>query len=268
VTQAAQTITFANPGLQLVGTPITLSASASSGLVVSLSSTTTSVCTVSGTTLTPLTAGTCSITASQGGDANVAPATSVIQSFAVGVNLVANGGFESTPAIYVAGTQPGPGAAGAGYWLTNSTYPVTVDSDAHTGSSAALLTCPQQCASNLFGNSSENGGLTLNALNIGTSPTLTFWVKGSPGTTGNLNYDLRYLSSGGAILGQSAIVTDTNTYANWTQLSISAGQIPVGTAAVFLEVNFAIGPVGTQPSGQVFTGGSFRIDDIRLVGVR
>jgi hypothetical protein len=181
-------------------------------------------------------------------------------------NLVANGGFESSPALYTAGTQPGPGApVGDGYWLTNAANPVTLSTDAHSGSFSASVTCAQLCAANLFGNSSDNGGLVLDAANIGTSPTLTFWAKGSPGTTGNLNYDLRYLNSTGAILGQSAIVTDTNTYANWTQLSISAGVVPVGTTAVFFEANFAIGPVGTI-NGTVFTGGGYKIDDISLTG--
>ena len=144
---------------------------------------------------------------------------------------------------------------------------IVMPGTSHSGSSSASLTCAQLCASNLFGNSSDNGGLTLPAAAIGTSPTLTFWVKGSPGDTGNLNYDLRYLSAGGAILGQSAIVTDTNTYANWTQRSISAGVIPAGTAAVFFEVNYALGPVGPQPSGQVFVSGAYKIDDISLVVV-
>ncbi|MGA2085098.1 MAG: fibronectin type III domain-containing protein [Terracidiphilus sp.] len=78
-----QTITFANPGAQTVGTPLTLSATASSGLTVSFASTTTSVCTVSGTTATFLEAGTCSITASQAGNATYAAATPVTQSFTV-----------------------------------------------------------------------------------------------------------------------------------------------------------------------------------------
>ncbi|MGA2350272.1 MAG: hypothetical protein ABSF70_07565 [Terracidiphilus sp.] len=79
----AQTITFANPGAQTVGTPLTLVATASSGLTVSFTSTTTSVCTVSGTTATFLIANTCSITASQAGNATYAPATPVARSFTV-----------------------------------------------------------------------------------------------------------------------------------------------------------------------------------------
>jgi len=179
--------------------------------------------------------------------------------------LLANAGFESLPTLYVAGTQPVAGVpVGAGYWLTNGANPVTRSSDARTGLFSASLTCPQLCASNLYGNSSDNGGLTLPASSIGTAPTLTFWIKGSPGTTGNINYSLRYLNSSGGILRQSAIVTNTNTYANWTQISISAGVIPVLTTAVFFEANYALGPIGVQPSGDVFTGGGFLIDDILL----
>jgi hypothetical protein len=81
---AAQTITFATPGNQTLGTaPAALAATASSGLPVSYVSTTTSVCTVSGATLSLLSAGTCSITASQAGDSTHAAAASVTDAFTV-----------------------------------------------------------------------------------------------------------------------------------------------------------------------------------------
>jgi hypothetical protein len=79
----AQTITFTNPGPQTVGTPLTLSATASSGLAVSFASTTTNVCTVSGTAASFLASGSCTITASQGGNSIYAAATPVSQTFAV-----------------------------------------------------------------------------------------------------------------------------------------------------------------------------------------
>ena len=63
-----QTITFNSIATQVVGTPFTLSASASSGLPVSYASSTTSVCTVAGSTATFVAAGTCTIVASQGGE--------------------------------------------------------------------------------------------------------------------------------------------------------------------------------------------------------
>ena len=269
----AQSITFSAPTTQVITghtalpetAPAALTASASSGLTVSFASTTTGVCTVNGTALQLLTEGSCSITASQGGNGSFAAATPVSRTFTVAKQLLANAGFESTPTLYVAGTQPGAGQpVGAGYWLTNVANPVTRSNDARTGLFSASLTCPALCASNLYGNSSDNGGLTLPAGSIGTSPTLTFWIKGEPGTTGNINYSLRYLNASGAILGQSAIVTNTNTYANWTQISLSAGAIPVGTTAVFFEANYALGPVGVQPSGLVFTSGGYKIDDILL----
>ena len=79
----SQTITFANPGAQTVGTPLNLVATASSGLTVSFASTTTTVCTVSGTTASFIAAGTCTIQATQAGNSTYAAATPVSQSFTV-----------------------------------------------------------------------------------------------------------------------------------------------------------------------------------------
>jgi hypothetical protein len=87
---ASQTITFPSPGNQTIGTaPPPLSATASSGLPVTIASTTTSVCTVSGTTLTLVSSGTCSLNATQPGDATYAPAPPVTQTFTVSGGSVA-----------------------------------------------------------------------------------------------------------------------------------------------------------------------------------
>jgi IPT/TIG domain-containing protein len=79
----SQTISFANPGTQTVGTPLTLSATASSGLAVTFTSTTTGICTVSGTTATFIASGTCTIDANQAGNSTYAAAPQVQQSFTV-----------------------------------------------------------------------------------------------------------------------------------------------------------------------------------------
>ena len=79
----SQTIAFANPGTQTVGTPLTLSATATSGLTVSFASQTTSVCTVSGATAKFLEAGSCTIQATQAGNTIYAAAAPVSQSFTV-----------------------------------------------------------------------------------------------------------------------------------------------------------------------------------------
>jgi hypothetical protein len=79
----SQTITFLAIPSQLVGTPLTLTASASSGLAVSYSASPSSVCAVSGSTATFAAPGTCTITASQLGSGSYNAATSVSQTFAV-----------------------------------------------------------------------------------------------------------------------------------------------------------------------------------------
>jgi hypothetical protein len=83
-----QTITFAQPANVKQNTsPVTLSATASSGLTVSFSSGTPTVCTVSGTQVTLLSLGACTITASQPGNGSVNPATPVTRSFLVKGNF-------------------------------------------------------------------------------------------------------------------------------------------------------------------------------------
>lgn len=80
----SQVVTFNAPAsTQLDQGPVTLSASASSGLSVTLASSTPNVCTVSGASATLVAAGTCTITASQAGDVTYAPAADVQQSFSV-----------------------------------------------------------------------------------------------------------------------------------------------------------------------------------------
>jgi len=79
----SQTISFGAIPTQTVGTPLTLGATASSGLAVSFTATPANVCTVSGATATFVGAGSCAITASQPGNAAYAAATSVTQTFTV-----------------------------------------------------------------------------------------------------------------------------------------------------------------------------------------
>jgi phosphodiesterase/alkaline phosphatase D-like protein len=92
VNAEAQTITFANPGTQTVGTPLTLSATATSGLGVTFTSTTTGVCMVSGTTATFIASGTCTIDANQVGNNVYAAAPQVQQSFIVNAAPTFTGG--------------------------------------------------------------------------------------------------------------------------------------------------------------------------------
>ena len=194
-------------------------------------------------------------------------AAAAVAGFAVSAqaaNGIANGGFESAPAIFTVGSQPGPGGQGVGYWLTQGgSGAATLSTDAHSGNYSASVTCPQLCGSTLFGNSSDNGGLSLDPANWGTSPTFSFWAKGTVGTTGNLTYALRYLDAVGNILaGTLGQTLNTVSATQWTQFTNSGLVIPKGTTAVFFETTFAIGPVGIN--NPPFTGGGFLIDDINL----
>jgi len=92
-TALTQTITFDAIPNQVQGTPLALSASASSGLSVTFTSLTTSVCTVSGETATLTAAGTCTIQASQTGNDVYAAAAPVSQSF----NVAPAANFTVTP---------------------------------------------------------------------------------------------------------------------------------------------------------------------------
>ena len=83
VNSIAQSITFNPIPTQTVGTPLTLNATASSGLPVSFTSSTRSFCTVTGNIASFIASGSCTITASQAGNATYSPATPVAQTFTV-----------------------------------------------------------------------------------------------------------------------------------------------------------------------------------------
>ena len=242
----AQTITFASPGTQTLGTtPAALVASSTSGLTVLLSSTTPSICTVSGTTLTLVAAGTCTIDANQAGNSTFAAATPVSRSFTVGINALANFGFETAP--------NGAGEFADGWQGANAFHATRSSAEARSGSFSANLAVPDDpingAGSGLFQNSVDHGGLApVAASNWGTAPTLTFWVKGNVSVTGNLNYALRYLNSNGNILNTTSAGARTiwtgNVVRGWTQITLSGVVIPNGTTAVFLEMTLATGPTG------------------------
>ena len=79
--QFSQNITFNNPGVQVVGVPLTLSASASSNLPVSFG--VTGQCNVNGSAVTFTAPGSCTVTASQNGNSSYAAAQPVTQTFTV-----------------------------------------------------------------------------------------------------------------------------------------------------------------------------------------
>ena len=174
-------------------------------------------------------------------------------------NGFANGGFETTTSVAGAGDL----TYFAQGWLAAPTgNPAMRSSDARTGSHAALLTVPNGFGgSTLLQNSVDHGGLMpLDAANIGSSPTLSFWAKGGVSETGNILFSLRYLGNVGQILGTSGnqfFQHKLNT-SSWTEISYQGGAIPVGTVSLFLEMNTAVGPLLNGGQNAVL------IDDINL----
>ena len=247
----AQTISFASPGNQTLGTaPAALVATATSGLPVSFASATPGVCTVSGSTLVLVAAGTCTIDASQAGNATFAAAATVSRSVTVApapVELFANGSFETPGASTPADAWL---AAAAGY---------TLSTDAHTGSVSAQLSSPQFNAAVMLQNSKDQGGRP--DLTVGSSPTLTFWAKGTVGGTGNVLFALRYLDNVGNIKANSnnQFFQGSINPNTWTKITYNLGPVPAGATAAFIEFSQAIGPIdANNPAGKVL------IDDISL----
>lgn len=94
-----QTISFPTIAPQFVGTPLALTASATSGLSVSFSSATSAVCTVTGTTAVFVSAGTCTINAAQAGNGVYTPAPTVSQSFKVSLTPASFSLTAATPVL-------------------------------------------------------------------------------------------------------------------------------------------------------------------------
>ncbi len=110
----SQSINFPGIPNNLLGTsPISISATASSGLSVIFRSNNTSVCTVSGSAVTLVSAGLCSITATQDGNASYAAATPVTQTFTITNPLSAQSIFFGALTPKTLGDPPFPIAASA-----------------------------------------------------------------------------------------------------------------------------------------------------------
>ncbi len=174
----SQTITFANPGTQTVGTPLTLAAKDSASLPVSFASTTTSVCTVSGTTATFAAAGTCTIQATQTGNSSYTAATTVSQSFTVNLGsqiiTFANPGTQTvgTP-LTLAATD----SASLPVSFASTTTSVCTVSGT-TATFAAIGTCTIQAMQ--AGNSTYEAAMVSQSFTVNGEPqTITF---SDPGT--------------------------------------------------------------------------------------
>jgi hypothetical protein len=101
ISALSSSITFASLADRVYGVaPITLTATATSGLTVSFSSVTPSVCTVSTTTLTVVSNGICTVQATQAGNAVYTAASSVTQSFTIATKQISMSGVTGVDKNY------------------------------------------------------------------------------------------------------------------------------------------------------------------------
>jgi hypothetical protein len=180
-----QTITFNAPGAQTVGTPLTLSATASSGLSVSFASETTSVCTVSGAKATFVTAGTCTIQASQAGNGTWAAATPVSRSFTVNLAKPTITSFTATPSAV------NLGSASALHWVTTGAASIAITPGTFTSALASGSTSVSPASTTTYTLMATNtaGSVTATAqVTVNTGGLLTITTVSCPDGTQGSSY--------------------------------------------------------------------------------
>ena len=267
-TVTAQTITFTNPGTQTVGTPLTLAATASSGLTVTFTSATPTICTVSGNTATFVAVGTCTIHADQAGSAAYSAASEVAQSFTV--NAAAS--FNLVPSAATLSVTQGASATD------------TITVTGANGFSGSVMLAATGLPAGVTGTFATNPAtatslLTITTASTATPGTATVTVTGTSGSlTASTTFVLTVqapasftLAPTAAMLSvtQGASATDTVavTGANGFSGSVmlAASGLPAGVTATFATnpttassgVSFAVSSTAaTGPATVTITGTS------------
>ena len=198
VGKGSQTITLGTLSSLAAGGSAKLTATASSGLTVSLTSTTKSVCTVKDLTVTGVTSGSCTITADQAGNANYTAATQASTTFTV-AGKAQSIKFGVAPTLVVGGTgklAATPGASGnAVVFSSNTPSFCTVTGTTVTGVAAgSCVVAANQPGNNVYGDAppvTQNitVGKGTQTIVFGAAPTMmaggTGTVSASGGASGN-----------------------------------------------------------------------------------
>lgn len=270
--KADQSITFAQPAAQNFGTTPTLSATASSGLVVSFTSSTTGVCTItSAGALTFVTAGSCTINADQEGDSAWNAALQISRTFTVNAVVpaapvigTATAGNTEASVTFTAPANTG-GAAISGYTVTanpggltgtGASSPITV-----TGLSNGLAYTFTVTATNSAGTGSASAAS--NAVTPAAPQTITF---ADPGVqTFGTSPTLTATASSGLTVSFSSGTTGVCTVSGVTLTFISAGTCTIHAnqagdanylAAPQVSRSFTVDPaVPGAPTGAFATAG-------------
>ena len=209
--QLAQTITFVTIPTQTYGVgPVTLTATASSGLPVSYSITA-GPATVSGNVVTIIGAGSVTVQASQAGNAQYAPATPVSQTFIV--NQAATTVVWSNPAAITYGT------ALSGTQLDATATPVSAGNYVYTPAAGTVIDGGSQTLSVQFTPSNNNyaistGSVTLQVKQAGQ--TITFTQNAPQVAPYNSSFTIAATATSGLLVSFSSSGVCTNVGATFT----------------------------------------------------
>ena len=239
VGRASQSILLEPVGNQSFGlTPPQLSTSATSGLGVLLTSSTPAVCNVSGVTLSLVAPGTCSITASQPGNANFAPAIPITQTFTVsqGTQTIT---FTPQPAIVLpvpsyglmatstsglpvsfASSTPSICTVNPNSFLIPAAAGTCIITASQAGNVDYAAAAPVTQSIPIVTNASTVGTLTLSPF----TPVLTSNYGGAPTTqTATLTYQT--FVAGAPSFESTTELTPTSGSTSWLSVSPSSGPL-------------------------------------------
>jgi hypothetical protein len=252
IAKAPQTITFGPLANRSFGDPpFTVSATASSSLTVSFTGAGT--CTVAGNVVTLTAPGSCTITASQPGDLNYLPATSVSQGFTVASGIVLSS-LTLSPASCIGGCGNAIGKVTLSavadvskvISLTNTNPAATMPSSVTVpaGAKAATFTIVASVVT-----STKSG--TVSATLDGTTLSKTVTVK--PVTVKSLS-----LSPGTVIAGSGSVATVTLTCKapvdmTVTVTSSNVARATVASATLIIPAGSLTGTVGVSTTAGSLT---------------
>jgi uncharacterized repeat protein (TIGR03803 family) len=218
-TQLTQTITFAAiPNHLFPGGPLTLSATASSGLPVTFSAGPAGVCSVSGTTLTLVGIGTCTVTASQIGNDAYKPAPDVSRSFGIGagpgVDLI----------VTAVSNPPAYAAPGNNFSITDTTQNQGM-LPAYAPITGYYLSLDSNITKTLGDILLQNGLRPMSTLNAGASSTGTVVKVYVPTNTPLNTYYLKACADYNNHVAES--IENNNCLASGTQIGVTKPDLVV-----------------------------------------
>jgi len=255
VNPAAQTITFPNPGTQTYGVaPITLTATASSGLAVSYA-VTTGPATVSGKTLTITGAGSVTVQAAQAGNANFATAAAVSVTFTVNPEAQTitfpNPGTQTYGVAPITLTATATSGLTVSYTVTSGPATVSGSTLTITGAGSVTVQATQAGNANFAAATPVSVTFTVNA-----PATPDFTVSASPAS--------QSVSPGGAA---SYTVTVRSVNGNFAGVvGLTASGLPSGATASFSPANVSPGDGSATSTLTVQTAAATAMAKARILG--